>query len=95
MKEQPQLVGCGSGARCSICGEMGFPRLDVVFGLAPPTIDVFIEPAGRAFLEIGDDKARVSALIADFDAGDDPLDPAPTFGAIVEGLEAAYLALGG
>lgn len=74
---------------------MGFPRLDVVFGLAPPTIDVFIEPAGRAFLEIGDDKTRVNALIADFDAGDNALDPAPAFGAIVEGLEAAYLTLGG
>lgn len=90
IQERPQLVARGSGARCSVCGEMGSPRLDVVFCLAPPTIDLFIEPAGRAFLEIGDDKARVSALISNFDAGNDPLDAAPAFGTIVEGLEPAH-----
>ena len=71
---------------------MGFPRLDVVLGLASSAIDLFVEPAGRALFEIGDDEAGVGALVADFDAGDDPLDAAPTLRAIVERLEAAQFA---
>ena len=65
----------------------------MVFRLTAPTIDLLVKPAGRALFEIGDDKAGVSALVADFDAGDDPLDPAPAFGTVVEGLEAARLAI--
>ena len=72
---------------------MRFPRLDVVFRLTAPTIDLLVEPAGRALFEIGDNKAGVSALVADFDAGDDPLDAAPAFGTVVERLEAARLAI--
>src|SRR3546814_3446553 len=92
MEEQPQLVGRGLCAGCTICGEMGFPRLDVIFRLPPPAIDLLVEPAGRALFEIGDDEAGVGPLIADFDAGDDPLDAAPAFSAVVECLEAAHLA---
>jgi len=71
---------------------MGFPGLDVVFGLTASAIDLFVKPAGRTLFETGDDKAGVSALSTDLDTGDDPLDPAPAFGAIVECLEAAHFA---
>ena len=64
----------------------------MVFCLTSAAVDLFVEPAGRALFEIGDDEAGVGALIADFDPGDDPLDPAPAFGAIVERLEAAHFA---
>ena len=95
VEEQAKLVGGGLGAGCAIGGEVGFPGFDVVFSLAPPAIDLFIEPARRALFEIGDDKACVGPLFADFDAGDDTLHAAPTSGAIVEGLEAAGLAITG
>jgi len=68
---------------------MGFPGLDVIFSLASSTIDLFVEPARRTLFEIGDDEAGVGALITHFDAGNDPLNAAPAFGAIVEGLEPA------
>ena len=74
---------------------MGFPGLDVIFRLASPAIDLFVEPAWRALFEIGDDEAGVGTLVADFNPGDDPLDAAPTFRAVVEGLEAARLAIVG
>ena len=95
MEEQPQLVGCGPGARRAISGEMGFPGLDVIFRLASPAIDLFVEPAWRALFEVGDDKAGVGTLVADFDPGDDPLDAAPAFRAVVKGLEAARFAIVG
>src|ERR1700739_438938 len=71
---------------------MGLPRLDVVFGLAAPAIDVFIEHASVAFAQIGDDEARVGSFRAYFDAGDDPLDATPALGTVEELLEASDLA---
>ena len=88
MQEQPELVGGGAAARSAIGGEMGFPRLDVVLGLAAGTVDAFVQclagPTGQA----GDDEAGVAAAGAGLDAGDDTLDPAPGSGAIVDFLEA-------
>ena len=86
------MVGGGPGAGCAIGGEVGFPGLDVIFRLASPAIDLLVQPAGRALLEICNDEAGVRALIADLDAGDDPLDAAPAFRAVVEGLGAMRLA---
>src|SRR5271169_5747621 len=65
----------------------------MIFGLAAPAIDILVERAGAAFAQIGDDKARVGPLRANFDAGDDPLDAAPALGAVEELLEAAELAV--
>ena len=95
MEEQPHLVGSGLCAGCAIRGEMGFPGLDVIFGLSTPTVDPFVEPAGRALFEIGCDEASVGTLIADFDAGENAFDAAPAFGAVVKCLEAAHLAFAG
>src|SRR5271167_2489009 len=64
----------------------------MIFGLAAPAIDILVERAGAAFAQIGDDKARVGPLRANFDAGDDPLDAAPALGAVEELLEASDLA---
>src|SRR5271166_1810762 len=72
---------------------MGLPGFDVIFGLAAPAIDVFVKPSRVALPEIVDDEARIGPVLADFDAGDDPLDAAPTLRAIEELLEAAELAL--
>jgi hypothetical protein len=50
--------------------------------LAAPAITILVENAGIALVEIGDDKARVGPLRASLDASDDPLDAAPTRGAV-------------
>jgi len=68
-------------------------RLDVIFGLAAPAVDILVKDTGVACFQIGDDEARVWPFRADFDARDDPLDAAPAFGAVVELLEAAELAI--
>jgi hypothetical protein len=58
---------------------MRLPRLDVIFGLAPPAVDILVKDTGVADLQVRDDEARVRPFRADFDACDDPLDPAPAF----------------
>ena len=55
----------------------------MVFGPAAPAIDIPVEPASVAFAQIGDDEAGVQPG-ARFDAGDDPLDPAPALRAVEE-----------
>src|ERR1700686_2025962 len=72
---------------------MRLPGLDVIFGLAAPAVDILIEHARTAGIEIGDDEACVGPVRAGFDAGDDPLDAAPARGPVEELLEAARLAL--
>ena len=65
----------------------------MVFGLAAPAIDILVEPASVAFAQIGDDEAGVRSFRARFDAGDDPLDPAPALRAIEKFLETTKLAV--
>src|SRR5271166_5702683 len=72
---------------------MRLEGFDVVFGLAAPAIDLFIEQASVSLVQIGDDEARVGPFGANLDAGDDALDAAPAFGAVEELLEAAYFAV--
>jgi hypothetical protein len=72
---------------------MRLPRLDVVFRATASAIDVLVEDAGIARFQIGDDEARVGPFSADFDAGDDALDTAPTPGGMPKFLEAANLAV--
>ena len=62
----------------------------MVFGLATPAIDLFIEHASVSLVQVGDNEARVGPFGASLDAGDDALDAAPAFGAVEELLEAAY-----
>jgi hypothetical protein len=54
----------------------------MIFGVAAPAIDILVERAGVPFAQIGDDEARVGPFRANFDAGDDPLDATPAFGAV-------------
>ena len=55
-----------SAARCVF--------LDVIFGLAPPAVDILVKDTGVADLQVRDDEARVRPFRADFDACDDPLE---------------------
>ena len=71
---------------------MGLEGFDVVLGLPASAIEVFVKHAGVAHFQVGDDEAGVGALRADFDAGDDALDPAPALRAVIEFLETAQLA---
>src|ERR1700733_1852619 len=72
---------------------MGLPGLDMVFSLAAPAIEILVEAASVAFAQIGDDEAGVWSFRARFDAGDDPLDPAPALRAIEKFLETTELAV--
>src|SRR3954451_23061868 len=71
---------------------MGLPGLDVIFGLAAPTVDILIEHPRIAGVEIGNDEACVGPVRASFDAGNDPFDAAPARGPVEELLEAARFA---
>ena len=55
----------------------------MVFGLATPAIDLFIEHASVSLVQVGDNEARVGPFGASLDAGDDALDAAPAFGAVI------------
>src|SRR5271157_57530 len=72
---------------------MRLEGFDVVFGLATPAIDLFIEHASVSLVQVGDNEARVGPFGASLDAGDDALDAAPAFGAVEELLEAAYFVI--
>src|ERR1039458_3927252 len=71
---------------------MRLPGLDVIFGLAAPAVDILIEHARIAGVEISDDEACVGPVRAGLDTGYDPLDAAPACGPVEELLEAARLA---
>ncbi len=67
----------------------------MVFGLAAAAVEILVKRAGADAGDVGDDKARVGALGAGLDAGDDALDAAPTRRAIEELLVAPKLAVRG
>ena len=92
VQEQPELVGGGLGTRGAVGGEVGFPGLDVVFRLSAPAVEVLVQRTAVAVAEVGDDEAGIGAVAAGLDAGDDPADPAPAAGGVIEFLEAADLA---
>jgi len=62
----------------------------VVLGHPAPAVDFLVERLRPAAFEVGDDEAGVSALWADFDAGDDALGSAPAGGSVEELLEAPH-----
>src|ERR1700683_451188 len=70
---------------------MRLPGFDVIFGLTAPAVDILIEHARIAGVEIGGDEACVGPIRAGFDAGDDALDAAPTRRPVKELLKAARL----
>ena len=53
---------------------MALPRLDVVFGLAAPAVEILVDRARRSGSEVGDDEARIGALRPGFDASVNALD---------------------
>jgi hypothetical protein len=59
VQEQPELVGGGLGTRGAVGGEVGFPGLDVVLGLAAPAVEVLVEGSAAAVGEVGDDEAGI------------------------------------
>ena len=65
VEEQQKLIGRRFRAGCAICRKARLPGLDVIFGVAAPAIEVFVEPARVALPEIGDDEARIGAVLAD------------------------------
>ena len=69
VQEQPQLVGRGFGARGAVRRQMRLPGFDVIFGLATPAVDILIEHARIAGVEIGGDEACVGPVRTGFDAG--------------------------
>lgn len=92
VQKEAQLVGRRFGAGGAVSVKMRLPRLDMVLGLAAAAIDVFIEPARVAFVEIGDDEALIDAIWSGFGSRDDALDAAPAFRAVEEFLVAPHLA---
>ncbi len=71
---------------------MPFPGFQMIFRLSSLTVGPLIKPAWRPAGQVGDDEASVDTLGSGLDAGDDPLDPAPATGAVVELGVAALLA---
>src|SRR5215211_6866375 len=92
MQKQPELVGGGLRAGGPIGGKMRLPRFDVVLRRAAPAINVFIEHARASGWQARDDEAGVCSIGPGLDATDDPLDPAPAGGAVVELRVTAHLA---
>jgi hypothetical protein len=87
VQEQAELVGGGAGAGSSVGSEVGLPRLDVVLGLAPRAVELFVDRLTGPLGQAGDDEAGVAAARPNLDAGDDALDAAPGGGGVVELLE--------
>ena len=50
--------------------ELALVQLDQILRLAARAIEAFVEPFGRAVLEVGDDEADVEAEPRRLDAGD-------------------------
>src|SRR3954470_13188335 len=92
MQEEAELVGARLRAGGPIGSQVRLPRLDVIFRLTAPAINVFVEHASVSGRQARDDEAGVCSVGAGLDARDDALDPAPAGGAVVELRITAHLA---
>src|SRR3954451_19483726 len=92
MQKEAELVGGGLRAGGPIGSQVRLPRLDVVLRRAAPAIHLFIEYARGSGWPARDDEAGFCPVGPGLDAGDDPLDPAPAGGAVVELRITAHLA---
>lgn len=61
VQHQSHLIGAGLRAGCAVGGEMPLPALDVIFGLSPGRVELFVKVLATSALEIGDDEAGVTA----------------------------------
>ena len=93
VQEQPKLIGGGLSAGGAIRARCVLKDLMWFSAWPRRQIDILVERPRVAFAQIGDDETRIGPLRADFDPGDDPLDPAPALGAVEEFLAAADLAV--
>src|SRR5215207_6384526 len=92
MQKQPELVGGCLGAGGTIGSKVRLPRLDVIFRIAAPAINVLIKGTSVSGRQARDDEAGVCSIGPSLNAGDHPLNPAPARGAVVEFRVAAHLA---
>src|SRR5881628_1563477 len=92
MQKQPELVGARLGAGRAIGRKVRLPGFDVVLRIAAPAIDVLIQHTRVSGRQARDDEAGVCPIGPSLDASDDPLNPAPARGAVVELRVTAYLA---
>src|SRR4051812_7764678 len=92
MQKQPELVGGCLGAGGAIDSKVRLPRLDVIFRVAAPAIDLVIEHAGVSGPQARDDEAGVCSVGPGLNASDDALDPAPAGGAVIKLRVTAHLA---
>jgi hypothetical protein len=70
VQNEADLVGERRAARRAIGGKLSLVQLDEIFRLPARAVESFIEPFGRAAVEIGDDEADVEAEPRGLDAGD-------------------------
>src|SRR3954467_3351845 len=92
MQKEPELVGAGLGAGRAIGSQVRLPRFDVVLRRAAPAVELFIKHTRVACGQARDDEAGVCSSGTGLDARDDPLDPAPARGGVVELRVTARLA---
>ena len=57
VQHEPHLIGAGLRAGRAVGGEMPLPALDVVFGLSPGRVELFVKVLATSALEIGNDVA--------------------------------------
>jgi len=86
VQKQAKLVGGRLHALGAVVAKMRLPGFYVVLSLVASAVDIFIETAGVAGLERGNDESRVDAVGPGFHPGDDPLDAAPALRAVEEFL---------
>ena len=67
MQQQPELIGLETMTRGAIRLQGAFVVLDLIFRLAPGTVNVPVEHLGAGLLQVRDDKARVDALVGHLD----------------------------
>jgi hypothetical protein len=70
VQNEADLVGERRAARRAIGGKLNFVQLDEIFRLPARAVESFIEPFGRAAVEVGDDEADIEAEPRGLDAGD-------------------------
>src|SRR4030095_11113123 len=92
MQKQPQLIGLEAMTRRAIRFQIPFVILNLVFRLAPRTVNALVEHLGAGLLHVRDNKAGVDTLLADFDLDDYTARARPRSGLVTRRVEAGDLA---
>jgi hypothetical protein len=67
MQKQTELIGLKAMTRGAIRLQVAFVILDLIFRLAPGTVNVPVEHLGAGLLSVRHDKARVDSLVGHLD----------------------------